>query len=287
MPRLSQIKKSEKAEKLINVARYIEAHADERLTLTQLGIIAGFSPSRLQRSFKELFGISPKHFQDEVRMQKFKRSLKEGENVTDAIYSSGFGSISRVYGEATRNIGMSPKAYRAGAQGETIHYACRHTILGQMIMAATEKGVCSVQFGDTQTALVSLLSAEFPKATLIHSQAQNKPELDAWVAALDNYLSHGAPKPEVPLDLKGTAFQNKVWKFLLSIKEGEVMSYGEVAEKIGSTKAVRAVGSACGKNRIGILIPCHRVLRSDGTLGGYRWGLERKKMLLDLEKQTD
>ncbi|KZN59782.1 bifunctional transcriptional activator/DNA repair enzyme AdaA [Pseudoalteromonas luteoviolacea] len=277
-------KQSEKSNKLIEVARYIEAHADDKLTLSQLGVIADLSPSRLQRSFKELFGISPKHFQDEIRMRKFKRSLKNGESVTDAIYSSGFGSISRIYGEATRNIGMSPKAYRAGAQGEIINYACRSTVLGQMVMAATEKGVCSVQFGDTQAALVSLLSTEFPKATLIHSKAQNTPELDAWITALDNYLSHGAPKPEVPLDLKGTAFQIKVWKFLLSIKEGDVMSYGEVAKQIGSARAGRAVGTACGNNRIGILIPCHRVLRSDGALGGYRWGLERKKMLLAMEQ---
>ncbi|MCF2860496.1 methylated-DNA--[protein]-cysteine S-methyltransferase [Pseudoalteromonas sp. SMS1] len=286
MPRQFKSTKSDKSDKLIEVARYIEAHADEKLTLAQLSVIAGYSPSRLQRSFKALFGISPKHFQDEVRMRKFKRSLKNGESVTDAIFSSGFGSISRVYGEATRNIGMSPKTYRAGAQGEIIHYACRETKLGQMIMAATEKGVCSVQFGDNQATLVSLLTAEFPKATLVHSKAQDAPELDVWIAALDNHLSHGAPKPELPLDLKGTAFQIKVWRFLLNIKEGEVISYGEVAQHIGNENAVRAVGTACGKNRIGVLIPCHRVLRSDGTLGGYRWGLARKKMLLAMEKQT-
>ncbi|OCQ17900.1 cysteine methyltransferase [Pseudoalteromonas luteoviolacea] len=285
MPRPPKAKKNVKSEKLIEVARYIEAHSDEKLTLAQLGAIAGFSPSRLQRSFKALFGVSPKHFQDEVRMRKFKLSLKGCESITDAIYSSGFGSISRVYGEATRNIGMSPKTYRAGAQGEIIHYACRETKLGQMIMAATEKGVCSVQFGNTQATLVTLLSTEFPKATLIHSKAQDAPELDAWIAALDNYLSLDAPKPEVPLDLKGTAFQIKVWKFLLSIKEGDVMSYGEVAQHIGNANAVRAVGNACAKNRIGVLIPCHRVLRSDGTLGGYRWGLARKKCLLAMENK--
>ncbi|MCG7550751.1 methylated-DNA--[protein]-cysteine S-methyltransferase [Pseudoalteromonas sp. Of7M-16] len=130
---------------------------------------------------------------------------------------------------------------------------------------------------------MNLLSEEFPKATLILSKAQDTPELDNWIYALDSHISHGAPKPDVPLDIKGTAFQLKVWQFLLSIKEGEVMSYGEVAAQIDSPKAVRAVGTACGKNRIGILIPCHRVLRSDGTLGGYRWGLERKKALLAKE----
>ena len=284
--RCNPIRKNERTDMLVEVARYIEKHADEKLTLTQLGDMANQSSSQLQKSFKEMFGVSPKHFQDAVRMRRFKRSLKEGDGVTDAIYSSGFGSISRVYGETTRNIGMSPKAYRAGGQGEVIHYACRETALGKMIMAATEKGVCSVQFGDTQESLVSLLSEEFPNAKLVLSEAQDAPELDSWILALDNHISHGAPKPDVPLDIKGTAFQIKVWKFLISIKEGDVMSYGEVAEHIDSPKAVRAVGTACGKNRIGILIPCHRVLRSDGALGGYRWGQERKRTLLEMEKKV-
>lgn len=284
--RCNPVRKNERTDMLVEVARYIEKHADEKLTLTQLGDMANQSSSQLQKSFKEMFGVSPKHFQDAVRMRRFKRSLKEGDGVTDAIYSSGFGSISRVYGETTRNIGMSPKAYRAGGQGEVIHYACRETALGKMIMAATEKGVCSVQFGDTQESLVSLLSEEFPNAKLVLSEAQDAPELDSWILALDNHISHGAPKPDVPLDIKGTAFQIKVWKFLISIKEGDVMSYGEVAEHIDSPKAVRAVGTACGKNRIGILIPCHRVLRSDGALGGYRWGQERKRTLLEMEKKV-
>nr|WP_321274445.1 methylated-DNA--[protein]-cysteine S-methyltransferase [uncultured Vibrio sp.] len=274
----------ERTHKLIYVARYIETHAEDKMTLSQLGNIAGFSPSRLQRTFKEMFGVSPKHYQDAARLRKFKRSLKEGEGVTDAIYSSGYGSISRIYGEANRNIGMTPKAYRAGGKGEIIHYACRETPLGYMIMAATDKGVCSVQFGDDQSTLLTLLADEFPHAQLVLSAAQNAPELDNWMVALAKHIRQGSPRPDVPLDIRGTAFQIKVWQFLLSIKEGDVMSYGEVAECIGSPKAVRAVGTACGKNPIGILIPCHRVLRSDGSLGGYRWGLERKRTLLDIEK---
>ncbi|MEI8631565.1 methylated-DNA--[protein]-cysteine S-methyltransferase [Vibrio sp. PP-XX7] len=197
---------------------------------------------------------------------------------------SGYGSISRVYGEATRNIGMTPKAYRAGGKGEIIYYACRETALGDMIMAATDKGVCSVQFGDDKDSLLTLLGDEFPEARLVLSAAQDAPELDSWILALDQYISQGAPRPDVPLDIRGTAFQIKVWQFLLSIKEGDVMSYGEVAAHIDSPKAVRAVGTACGKNPVGILIPCHRVLRSDGSLGGYRWGLERKRTLLDMER---
>ncbi|CAG9296873.1 bifunctional transcriptional activator/DNA repair enzyme AdaA [Celerinatantimonas diazotrophica] len=273
-----------RTQQLIDVARYIETHAEDKMTLTQLGNIAGVSPSRLQRSFKDMFGVSPKHYQDAVRMRKFKRSLKEGESVTDAIYSSGYGSISRIYGEATRNIGMTPKVYRAGGKGEIIHYACRETALGLMIMAATDKGVCSVQFGDDKDSLLTLLGDEFPEARLVLSAAQDAPELDSWMLALDQHISQGAPRPDVPLDIRGTAFQIKVWQFLLSIKEGDVMSYGEVAAHIDNPKAVRAVGAACGKNPVGILIPCHRVLRSDGSLGGYRWGLERKRTLLDMER---
>ncbi|WP_372880334.1 bifunctional transcriptional activator/DNA repair enzyme AdaA [Psychromonas sp.] len=276
--------KNARIEKIIEVADYIEEHIEEKITLLQLAGIAGLSPSRLQRVFKEIFGISPKHYQDAIRMRHFKRLLKGGDSVTDAIYSSGFGSISRVYGEASRNIGMTPKAYRAGGDGEVIHYACRMTALGLMIMAATGKGICSVQFGDNESSLFSLLSKEFPKAELVLSAAQNASELDNWMEALDKHLSQGAPRPDVPLDMRGTAFQVKVWQFLLSIKEGDVVSYAEVAEQIDNPKAVRAVGTACGKNPIGVLIPCHRVLRSDGALGGYRWGLERKRTLLDKER---
>lgn len=270
--------------KLVEVARYIESHADERLTLAMLADRTGLSVSRFQRIFKEAFGVSPKVYQDGLRMQHFKRSLKEGDGVTDAIFSSGYGSISRVYGEATRNIGMTPKAYRAGGAGELITFACRNTVLGPIMMAVTKKGVCFVQFGDDEQSLLHKLQEEFPKAKFTASPAQNSLELDSWMDALVKHLSKGAPRPDLPLDLRGTAFQMKVWRFLLSIREGDVLSYGEVASLIDKPKAVRAVASACAVNRIGVLIPCHRVLRSDGGLGGYRWGLERKRALLDAER---
>ena len=271
--------------RLVEIASHIEAHADEQLTLASLANIAELSPSRLQRIFKEAFGISPKVYQDAVRMRHFKQSLKDGDGVTDAIFSSGFGSVSRVYGEATRNIGMTPKAYRTGGAGEVISYACRNTTLGLMAMAATDKGVCFVQFGDDEAALVNQLTAEFPNAELKTSAAQEAPELDVWMKALDQHISEGAPRPDLPLDMRGTAFQMKVWQFLLSIREGDVLSYSELATKIDKSKAVRAVASACARNCIGVLIPCHRVLRGDGSLGGYRWGLERKRALLDAERK--
>lgn len=269
---------------LVNIARHIESHASEKLPLASLAALAELSPSRLQRLFKQAFGISPKAYQDAVRMRCFKQALTEGDGVTEAIFSSGFGSISRVYGEATRNIGMTPRTYRAGGSGEVIRYACRTTSIGLMAMAATDKGVCFVQFDDDEKSLLSRLQKEFPNARLSASVAQNSPELDAWMEALDQHISKGSPRPELPLDIRGTAFQMRVWQFLLSIREGDVLSYTELAERLNKPKAARAVASACARNRIGVLIPCHRVLRGDGSLGGYRWGLARKRALLDAER---
>ncbi len=270
--------------KLVEVARYIQSHADERLTLGELAERACLSPSRFQRVFKAAFGVSPKVYQDAIRMQRFRGALKDGDDVTSAIFSAGFGSVSRIYGEEVRNLGMTPKAYRSGGEGELIAYVCRDTALGPTMMAATSRGVCFVQFGKNRETLVEQLRAEFPKARLVASAAQDDPALDAWVQALDEHVSQGKPRPDLPLDLRGTAFQMQVWRFLLSVREGDVLSYGELAAQIGRPKAARAVASACAANRVGILVPCHRVLRGDGNLGGYRWGPERKRALLDAER---
>lgn len=273
---------------VISVARYIENHADERLTLAHLAKRADLSPSRLQRAFKAALGVSPRAYQDAIRMKRFKTSLKVGDSVTDAIFSAGFGSVSRVYGEQARSIGMTPRAYRAGGEGETIAYASRNTALGIVMMAATDKGVCFVQFGDDRDQLAGQLRAEFPRAELVESEAQeNNPELDTWIAALDAHISSDAPRPDLPLDLRGTAFQVLVWRFLLTVREGDVISYGELADAIDKPTAARAVASACAANRIGVLVPCHRVLRGDGGLGGYRWGEQRKRALLDAERTRE
>lgn len=273
-------------ESLVKVARYIDAHRDEHLSLTQLAQVVGLSSSWLQRQFKQAFGVSPKVYQDALRMGQFKQSLQAGGGITQAIFDSGFSSISRVYGESSRHLGMTPKAYRAGGEGEYISYVSCKTSLGLMMMAATDKGVCFAQFGEGEAALLVQLQTEYPNAQLLPSDAQNSPDLTAWITALNQHISQGAPRPDLPLDMRGTAFQMTVWKFLLSIKEGDVLSYSDVAKGIDKPKAFRAVATACAKNTIGVLIPCHRVLRGDGSMGGYRWGLERKRTLLASEKSA-
>jgi AraC family transcriptional regulator of adaptative response/methylated-DNA-[protein]-cysteine methyltransferase len=271
-------------EQMQALARYIEAHAEEPLSLRHLSRHAHLSPAHLQRTFKAALGISPKAFHDAARLQLLKGALKAGKSVLDSITEAGFHSTSRVYGHAMRNLGMTPSAYRGGGSGETIAYAHRDTALGPLLMAATDRGVCFAQFGSSEAALIEQLQREFPNATLIISSMAHSPELDAWIRAFEAHIAGTAPRPELALDLRGTAFQVRVWKFLLSVPNGEVVSYAEVASGIGAPKAVRAAASACAANRIAVLVPCHRVLSGDGGLGGYRWGLDRKRSLIDAER---
>lgn len=273
------------AEKIQAAARYIAAHADETLPLAKLARQAGLSSTYFQKKFVAAFGVSPRVYQHGLRLSQLKTSLRAGESVTGAIFDAGFGSTSRVYGSAARTLGMTPSAYRAGGAGETIAYACRMTALGHLMMAATDKGVCFAQFGDSDAQLRSALAREFPKAQLVPSDAGFSPALNDWIAAVDAHVSRHAALPDCPLDLRGTAFQIKVWQFLLSVQEGDVVSYSDVATAIKAPSAARAAASACGANRIAVLVPCHRVLRSNGDLGGYRWGLDRKRSLIDTERQ--
>ena len=192
---------------LVETARYIEARAEERLTLGGLAKRASLSPSRFQRVFKAAFGVSPKAYQDAVRMKRFKAALKEGDDITGAIFSAGFGSVSRVYGERVHQIGMTPRAYRAGGAGETIAYVFRSTALGNALMAATERGVCFVQFGKDLETLLEQLRGEFPNAEIIVSGVQEAPELDAWIEALDAHLGQGAPRPECRSICAGQRFK--------------------------------------------------------------------------------
>jgi AraC family transcriptional regulator of adaptative response/methylated-DNA-[protein]-cysteine methyltransferase len=268
-----------------SVAEYIEQHAGERLTLQHLAKRAHLSPAHLQRRFKAVLGVSPKMYHDAARLRRLKGGLKAGKSIVDAIADAGFESTSRVYGHAPRSLGMTPSAYRRGGAGETIAYAARDTAMGPLLMAATDHGVCFAQFGTSAAALIEQLKVEFPNATHTPSSMAGSGELDAWMQAFDAHIAGSSPRPDLPLDLRGTAFQIRVWRFLLQVPEGSLVSYAELAAGIGAPKAVRAAASACAANRIAVLVPCHRVLRGNGALGGYRWGLERKRVLIDGERR--
>jgi len=270
--------------KLIAVARYIESHADETLTLATLASLFKLSPAHLQKSFKSSIGMSPKAFQDGIRQQQFKALLKKGESVTDAVFAAGYGSSSRVYEQASGKLGMTPGAYKSGAAGEQISYSCGLTRFGCLMLAATDKGVCFAMFGDDENELRQKLNEEFPKA--ITERSVDDDQIKQWYEQINQFLSAGFPKPNIPLDIRGTAFQMRVWAFLQSINEGDVVSYSDVAVGIGQPTAIRAAATACAKNRIALLVPCHRVLRGDGGIGGYRWGVDTKRHLLSLEAQA-
>lgn len=271
---------------LLNIAKYIEEHAEEKITLDMLARVSNLSPHHIQRKFKAAYGVSPKEYQNGLRLNKFKTALKDGDDIAGAIYEAGYGSSSRIYEQIDGRIGMTPAAYRAGGKGEEISYAIRPCSLGLIIMAATDRGVCMIHFGDSQEELVSQLKSEYPKADLKQTPESSDNHLNEWIEAFERHVSFGAERPEIPLHLNGTAFQIKVWRFLMSVKPGEVLSYKEQAERMGIPKAVRAVASANARNNIGVLVPCHRILRGDGSLGGFRWGLDRKRALIDGERRA-
>lgn len=277
--------KGASAQLMEDVATYIEDHAELPLPLSHLAEKFSMSPAHLQKKFKARFDLSPKAYQNACRLEGLKQALKEGDDISGAIYEAGYGSVSRVYEQVDGRIGMTLSAYRSGGKGERIAYGYGKTGLGKLLMAATDRGVCFLHFGDDQDDLYAQLQKEYPHAEVVPTSAQDTPELTAWITALDHYLTDGGSAPDIPLHLNGTAFQMKVWRFLMSVPEGEVKSYSEVAKAIGAPKAIRAAASACAANNIALLIPCHRVLRRDGGLGGYRWGEARKRVLLDQERQ--
>jgi len=268
------------------LAKYIESNASEVISLSRLARQAQLSPAYLQRTFKATLGVSPKAYHDAARLRLLKVGLKAGKSVLESITEAGFQSTSRVYGHTARNLGMTLSVYRAGGAGETLAYAYRETVLGPLLMAATDRGVCLAQFGTNESTLMAQLRAEFPRARIVASSMTQSPELDAWIEAFEAHIAGTAPRPDLPLDLRGTAFQIRVWRFLLGVAEGEVLSYAELASGIGAPKSVRAAASACASNRIAVLVPCHRVLRADGGLGGYRWGVDRKRVLVDRERKV-
>jgi AraC family transcriptional regulator of adaptative response/methylated-DNA-[protein]-cysteine methyltransferase len=260
---------------------YLDTHASETVSLTTLARRAGLSPSHLQRSFKQLLGISPKEYQDARRVGQFKSRLRAGDTVSRATYEAGFGSSSRVYERADELLGMTPASFRKGGAGLRIAYSIASTPIGQVLVATTERGVCAVTMGATDAEVISALRGDFPNATL----ERNEDEHATWVRAVIDRVTDPAraTSHRVPLDVEGTAFQWSVWKALQNIPAGERRTYTEVAKAIGRPKAVRAVARACATNRVAVVIPCHRVVRQGGDLSGYRWGVDRKRKLLDGE----
>jgi AraC family transcriptional regulator, regulatory protein of adaptative response / methylated-DNA-[protein]-cysteine methyltransferase len=264
------------------ICRYIEQHLDEPITLEQLGKIFRQSPFHLQRRFKAALGITPREYADSCRLRQLKRNLQAGDNVTRAMYDAGYGSSSRLYEKTASHLGMTPDKYRRGAIAASIRYACADSPLGRMLIAATDRGVCAIQFARSDGELIEGLKREFPFAV-------RKPDeggLQAWIAALLSKMTGRELNAALPLDIRATAFQRRVWTYLQSIPFGTTRSYGQVAKAIGQPSASRAVARACATNPVAVAIPCHRVVREDGNISGYRWGVERKKALLEMEQRS-
>ncbi|OGW48954.1 MAG: hypothetical protein A2V62_05425 [Nitrospirae bacterium RBG_19FT_COMBO_58_9] len=261
--------------------RYLDAHPDELITLRRLAAQVGLSPFHLQRTFTRVVGLSPKKYQDTRRMARFTSALKRGETVTSATYEAGFGSSSSLYARAHEELGMTPSAFRSGGTGITLRYTTAPTAVGRILVAVTERGIAAVRLGDTAAALAASFRHDYPKAML----RQDTAGLRQHVRAILQCLIGDIDATFFSLDVKATVFQRKVWQALQQIPRGETRSYQEIARSIGQPTAARAVARACATNQIAVAIPCHRAVRGDGQLAGYRWGLERKKRLLALERR--
>jgi AraC family transcriptional regulator of adaptative response/methylated-DNA-[protein]-cysteine methyltransferase len=262
------------------ICHYIEQCLDKNVTLTQLAKVFTQSPFHLQRTFKAALGVTPHAYAESLRMDQLKQNLRAGHSVTRAMYDAGFSSSSRLYERTSSQLGMTPDKYRRGAIAAAIRYTCADSPLGRMLIAATDKGICAIQFADTDAELEQGLRREFPFAILQKATSSSFP----WKNDLLHSMRGKKLQNELPLDIQATAFQRRVWEYLQSIPFGTSQSYSEVAKGIGAPNATRAVARACATNRIAVAIPCHRVVRSTAGMGGYRWGVERKKKLLELEK---
>jgi AraC family transcriptional regulator of adaptative response/methylated-DNA-[protein]-cysteine methyltransferase len=261
---------------------YLDGQEGRPVTLAELGRALDASPWHLQRVFKRVIGVTPREYADARRLAQFRRELQDGGSVAGATYGAGFGSSSRIYERAGHALGMTPASYARGGKGAVIAYATAPSPLGRLLVAATAKGICFVALGEDDAALEQALRAEFPNADALN---RDDDAIRPALVALLDYLAGTLPHPDLPLDVQATAFQRRVWSELAAIPPGETRSYGEIAEAIGAPGAQRAVGRACATNPVPLVVPCHRVLRSDGALGGYRWGLGRKRALIEAEEQ--
>lgn len=252
-------------------------------TLAALAAEVGLSPSHLQRRFRARYGLSPAEYLAQRKLGTLKAALREGSDVSGALYDAGYGSPSRVYEHGAARLGMTPARYRAGGAGEEIRYSCIDTALGRALIAATARGICAVELGEDDAALAAGLRREFPQARLQHVEAGRDDWLAPRVQAIAATLAGRMPDATVPVELIGTAFQTRVWEALMRIPAGDTRSYAALAAELGVPTGARAVAGACARNRLAVLVPCHRIIRGDGAPGGYRWGLPRKRVLLERE----
>jgi len=265
-------------QKLIKACRYIEACEE----LPSLRAVAGhvyLSPSYFQKIFTKSLGVSPRQYSSAVRFKRLRLELRNGNDISRALYDAGFGASSRLYEFAHRYLGMTPKMYQVKGKGSRIRYSITRSPLGLLLLAATEKGLCSVLIGASPKSLERELKKEFTAAQLVKSD----PHLQRWNQALVDYLSGHKPWPRLPFDVQATAFQMRVWDWLRTIPAGKTYNYSEVAKAIGQPSAARAVARACAANPVALVIPCHRIVPKSGGVGGYRWNPRRKKKLLKLE----
>jgi AraC family transcriptional regulator of adaptative response/methylated-DNA-[protein]-cysteine methyltransferase len=268
------------------ICQAIDERDEEPLTLKALSAETGVSQHHLQRTFKDAMGITPRQYAESHRLKQFKANVKTGASVTDAMYDAGYGSSRGLYEKSSAHLGMTPATYGRGGQGMRIIYTIASCSLGRLLVAATPRGVCSVALGDSDTQLEAALFAEYPNASIDSKDTLISPSLNLWLNKVLEHLNGQNPRIDLPLDIQATAFQERVWEELRRIPFGATRSYQEIAKAIGKPKAVRAVARACAGNHAALVIPCHRVIREDAQLGGYRWGLERKRKLLETEERA-
>lgn len=262
-----------------HACNYIDQHLCETLRLDELSSELGLSLTYAQRLFKRVMGITPRQYAEAQRLELLKSQLKEDVSVTRTLYEVGYSSSSRLYERAPEQLGMTPSAYKRGGAGMAIEYTIVDSPLGRLLVAATERGICRIGLHESDEVLEETLRHEYPAAEIY----QNGARLRSWLEALVSYLQGEQPHLDLPVDIRATAFQWRVWEELRAIPYGETRSYSEIASALGQPKARRAVAQACKQNPVPLIIPCHRVVRGDGTQGGYRWGAERKKRLLEQE----
>ena len=271
---------------IARVAKYLEDHPGERVTTEALAGAAGVNRLTLLRAFRRVFGVSPAQYARTLRLNTFKEKVKEPKmRVTDAIYDAGFGSSSRLYENSSARLGMTPREMRNGAAGIVVRYSTVNSPLGRMLVAATNKGICTIAFGDNDAEVEGILRNRFPNADLAAEEAKSGWLADA-VAFVTSQMSEHPVAATFPLDVRATAFQQRVWKALQEIPRGETRTYSGLAADLGAPYSTRAVAGACAANPVAVVVPCHRVVGKSGSLTGYRWGVERKRKLLEAEKKS-